>query len=61
MQTTIKHDLCRIVAVCDLDTKRLEKARGVVEQYYKGKGESAVDVRAYRDYTMCSPVATSTR
>jgi predicted dehydrogenase len=50
MQATIKHDLCRVVAVCDLDSKRLDKARSVVEQYYKGKGESHVDVKAYRDY-----------
>ena len=50
MQGTMKHDLCRIVAVCDLDSKRLEKARSEVEQFYKGKGESRVDVKAYRDY-----------
>jgi myo-inositol 2-dehydrogenase/D-chiro-inositol 1-dehydrogenase len=50
MRSTMNHDLCRIVAVCDLDSKRLEKARSVVEQYYKGKGESRVDVQAYRDY-----------
>ena len=50
MQATMKHDLCRMVAVCDLDSKRLEKARSVVEQYYKGKGESRVNVAAYRDY-----------
>jgi myo-inositol 2-dehydrogenase/D-chiro-inositol 1-dehydrogenase len=50
MQGTMKHDLCRIVAVCDLDSKRLGKAATLVEQYYKGKGESRVDVKAYRDY-----------
>ncbi|MGE5361584.1 MAG: Gfo/Idh/MocA family oxidoreductase [Bacteroidales bacterium] len=50
MRGTMKHDLCRIVAVCDLDSKRLESARAEVEQYYRGKGESRVDVKAYRDY-----------
>jgi predicted dehydrogenase len=50
LKGTIKHDLCRIVAVCDLDSKRLEAARAEVENFYKGKGESAVDVKTYRDY-----------
>ncbi len=50
MRGTMKHDLCRMVAVCDLDTKRLESARAEVERFYKGKGESQVDVKAYRDY-----------
>ena len=50
MRGTMRHDLCRIVAVCDLDTKRRENAKGLVEAYYKGKGESAVDVRAYHDF-----------
>jgi predicted dehydrogenase len=36
--------------VCDLDATRLETARSAVEQFYKGKGESRVDVKAYRDY-----------
>jgi predicted dehydrogenase len=50
MRATMKHDLCRMVAVCDLDSKRLERARAEVEQYYLGKGESRVEVKAYRDY-----------
>jgi myo-inositol 2-dehydrogenase / D-chiro-inositol 1-dehydrogenase len=50
MLGTIKHGLCRFVAVCDLDARRLENARGLVEAHYKGQGESAVDVKAYRDY-----------
>ena len=51
LRGTMKHDgLCRLVAVCDLDSKRLEAARAEVEQFYKGKGENAVDVKAYRDY-----------
>lgn len=48
---TIRHaDLCRIVAVCDLDSKRLAAARAKAEQFYREKGERAVDVKAYRDY-----------
>jgi myo-inositol 2-dehydrogenase/D-chiro-inositol 1-dehydrogenase len=50
MKATMAHDLCRMVAVCDLDATRLETARSAVEQFYKGKGESRVDVKAYRDY-----------
>jgi myo-inositol 2-dehydrogenase/D-chiro-inositol 1-dehydrogenase len=50
MRGTMEHDLCRLVAVCDLDSRRLEKARAEVEQFYKAKGESRVDVKAYRDY-----------
>jgi len=50
LRGTMAHDdLCRIVAVCDLDAKRLEAARAEVEQFYRKKGESAVDVKAYRD------------
>jgi myo-inositol 2-dehydrogenase / D-chiro-inositol 1-dehydrogenase len=51
LRGTMAHaDLCRIVAVCDLDAKRLEAARTEVEQFYKKQGESAVDVKAYRDF-----------
>ncbi|HSK10782.1 MAG TPA: Gfo/Idh/MocA family oxidoreductase [Vicinamibacterales bacterium] len=50
MRGTMRHDLARVVAVCDLDTKRLEAARGEVERFYMGKGESRVEVQAYRDY-----------
>lgn len=50
LRDTMKHDLCRMVAVCDLDSKRLEAARSVVERNYAGQGESRVDVKAYADY-----------
>jgi myo-inositol 2-dehydrogenase/D-chiro-inositol 1-dehydrogenase len=50
MKATMAHELCRMVAVCDLDAKRLEAARSTVEQFYKGKGESRVNVGAYRNY-----------
>jgi myo-inositol 2-dehydrogenase/D-chiro-inositol 1-dehydrogenase len=50
LRDTMKHDLCRMVAVCDVDSKRLEAARSEVEQNYKGQGESRVEVKAYFDY-----------
>jgi myo-inositol 2-dehydrogenase/D-chiro-inositol 1-dehydrogenase len=50
LRATMKHDLCRMVAVCDLDSKRMERARSEVEQFYKAKGESQVSVKAYADY-----------
>jgi predicted dehydrogenase len=50
LRGTIKHDLARVVAVCDLDANRLELARAEVEKFYKDKGESRVDIKAYRDY-----------
>ena len=51
LEGTMAHiDLCRIVAVCDLDSKRLAAAKTMVEQFYKGKGETTVKVDAYHDY-----------
>lgn len=51
MLGTIKHtDLCRIVAVCDLDSKRLAAAKAKAEAFYAEKGETRVDVAAYRDF-----------
>jgi myo-inositol 2-dehydrogenase / D-chiro-inositol 1-dehydrogenase len=48
---TIKHtDLCRIVAVCDLDAKRLAAAKAAAEKFYADKGEARVEVKAYKDY-----------
>ena len=50
LRGTITHDLCRVLAVCDLDVRRLEAARAEVEQFYRAKGEQRVDVKGYRDY-----------
>jgi myo-inositol 2-dehydrogenase/D-chiro-inositol 1-dehydrogenase len=48
---TMKHtDLCRLVAVCDLDSRRLEIAKNSATEFYKSKGESNVDVKAYHDF-----------
>lgn len=50
LRGTMAHDLSRLVAVCDLDEKRMNLARGEVEQFYRAKGEQKIDVAAYRDY-----------
>lgn len=48
----LKHDIARVIAVCDLDSKRLAQARERVEKYYAAKQASskAVEVAAYGDY-----------
>jgi predicted dehydrogenase len=48
---TMRHtDLCRMVAVCDLDSRRADIAKKTVEDFYKNKGETNVDVKAYHDF-----------
>ena len=48
---TIRHtDLCRMVAVCDLDSNRLKIAKNSVETFYKNKGETNVSVKTYHDF-----------
>ena len=51
MAGTMNHtDLCRFVAVCDLDSKRLEIARTSIVEFYKKKGEKDVEVKGYHDF-----------
>ncbi len=52
MPGILKHDLARMVAVCDLDSKRLAKAKARVEKHYAAKsgGTTALAVTAYGDY-----------
>jgi predicted dehydrogenase len=46
-----KYDSARIVAVCDLDSKRLEAAKALVNGYYAQKTGKPYDgVAGYRDY-----------
>lgn len=40
----------RMVAVCDVDSKRVAHAKKEVEAFYKEQGESKVDVKTYGDY-----------
>ena len=44
------HPLARIVAVCDLDSKRLAAGKKLAEDFYKKQGETAVDVKMFHDY-----------
>lgn len=46
----LKHDAARVVAVCDLDSKRLGEGQRLVEDFYRGKGETAPGVKAFHDY-----------
>lgn len=43
-------DLCRMVAVCDLDSRRVEIAKNTVVEFYKSKGETNVNVKTYSDF-----------
>ena len=42
--------LARVVAVCDLDSKRLAAGRQMSEDYYSQRGESGVSVKSFHDY-----------
>ncbi len=45
-----KYDLARIVAVCDLDSKRLELGRTLVNGFYAEGGQPSNGVKGYSDY-----------
>ena len=45
------HQVARVIAVCDLDTRRLQLAKARVEKFYAGNtGAAVTDVKAYGDY-----------
>ncbi len=46
----LKHDQARIIAVCDLDSKRNSQGKAYVEQQYAKRGIRANDVFIYGDY-----------
>ncbi|MGV3502093.1 MAG: Gfo/Idh/MocA family protein [Adhaeribacter sp.] len=51
MPGTMQHEMARIMAVCDLDTKRAEDARKLVNAYYtKKEGKPYDGVAVYHDY-----------
>jgi myo-inositol 2-dehydrogenase/D-chiro-inositol 1-dehydrogenase len=50
MGAVLQHALGRVVAVCDLDSRRAAAAREQAVRFYKSQGESKVDVSVYRDY-----------
>ncbi|MCX6329931.1 MAG: Gfo/Idh/MocA family oxidoreductase [Bacteroidia bacterium] len=48
---TMKHsDLCRLVAFCDLDSRRVEIAKNTAVEFYKNQGETNVVVDTYHDF-----------
>jgi predicted dehydrogenase len=49
---TIKHDMCRVVAVADVDSKRASDGKKWIEEYYGQKTgkKNYIDVKIYRDY-----------
>lgn len=49
MGSVMKLPQARVMAVCDLDSKRLEAGKAAVEKFYS-KDESKVDVKTYADY-----------
>lgn len=52
MKGILPHDVARIVAVCDLDSKRMEHAKQYVEGFYakKSGSQTAVSVKTFGDY-----------
>lgn len=52
MPGVMQYDMARLVAVSDVDGKRMEDGKKLVEDYYNKKfgSDSAVDVKMYGDY-----------
>jgi predicted dehydrogenase len=50
MESILDESLARVIAVCDLDSLRAAKAKKTVEEFYKKKGETHVEVKVYSDY-----------
>ena len=49
---TLKYNIARVVAVCDVDRKRMKEGKELVEKWYaENKGQDPyVDVKMYEDY-----------
>ncbi|MEI6655633.1 MAG: Gfo/Idh/MocA family oxidoreductase [Verrucomicrobiota bacterium] len=50
MDGILRQAKARVVAVCDLDSKRAAAAAAHAEEHYKQRGEAAVRIRVYEDY-----------
>src|SRR5215471_8378222 len=52
MPGILKHDIARVIAVCDLDSKRMAHAKKFVEDHYAKKkdSEKAVAVKTFGDF-----------
>lgn len=52
LEETLKYDVARVVAVSDVDSRRMREGKELVEAYYAGKTGrgKAVEVKMYPDY-----------
>ncbi|HEY2330117.1 MAG TPA: Gfo/Idh/MocA family oxidoreductase [Verrucomicrobiae bacterium] len=50
MGNVMAQPLARVVAVCDLDAKRLAAGQEMAEDFYQKRGEAKVSVKTYHDY-----------
>jgi predicted dehydrogenase len=50
MGNVLNESLARVMAVCDLDSKRADAGRLMVEDYYSQMGESGATAKVYHDY-----------
>jgi predicted dehydrogenase len=50
MGNVLNEPLARVVAVCDLDAKRLAAGKKMAEDHYTNQGESGVNVKTFHDY-----------
>jgi predicted dehydrogenase len=50
MGNVMTEPLGRLVAVCDLDSKRLAAGKKMAEDYYINRGESTVNIKTFHDY-----------
>src|SRR5262245_33127357 len=50
MPGVLKSDLADIVAVCDLDSRRLAAAKTFVEKSYRDKNATAPEISTFGDY-----------
>lgn len=52
LPSTIRHDMCRVIAVADVDSRRLAAGQQWIEEFYakKHKKESYIDVKTFGDY-----------
>src|SRR5215469_18285140 len=50
MGSVMTEPLARVVAVCDLDSKRLASGKKAAEDYYSMQGEAGVSIKTFHDY-----------
>lgn len=50
MGNVMNESLARVVAVCDLDSRRLAAGRKMAEVYYSTQGEGRVNIKTFHDY-----------